>query len=103
MEADQGYFACPAAITDKELKVMASKRQAAMVLAKEKEKELLDEIRKFFLDQRDEEIGELSARLVLDFIIETAGPFFYNRGVQDAYRLMAGKVEDLLELEKRER
>ncbi len=45
---------------------------------------LLEKIKAFFLDERDEEIGDLAADLYLDFIKEEIAAVFYNKGVQDA-------------------
>ena len=41
-------------------------------------------IKNYFLKGREEEIGDLAAGLMLDFIIEELAPEFYNQGIQDA-------------------
>jgi uncharacterized protein (DUF2164 family) len=38
----------------------------------------------YFREEREEEIGELAAGMLLDFIEREIGPVFYNRGVRDA-------------------
>lgn len=63
--------------------------------------EMAGEIQTYFMQERGEELGDLAARLMLDFIIEKLGPNFYNLGVQDSYRFMSQKLEDLFEIEKK--
>ncbi len=52
-------------------------------------------IREHFARERDEEIGELAANLLLDFIAERLGPYFYNRGIDDAQALIARFADSL--------
>ena len=59
---------------------------------------MLAGIKAFFSSERDEEIGDLAAGLMLDFIIEKLAPEFYNQGVDDAYRYMKESAEDLLSI-----
>ncbi|HBI55546.1 MAG: DUF2164 domain-containing protein [Eubacteriales bacterium] len=68
-------------------------------LAKEEKEQIIADIKGFFLKQRDEEIGDLGAMLLLDFITEKLAPFFYNRGINAAKAMLAQKLEDLHELE----
>ncbi len=68
-------------------------------LAKEEKEQIIADIKGFFLKQRDEEIGDLGAMLLLDFITEKLAPFFYNRGINVAKAMLAQKLEDLHELE----
>ncbi|MDB5103558.1 MAG: hypothetical protein JWP91_1247 [Fibrobacteres bacterium] len=46
--------------------------------------QLVSKLRQYFQDERDEELGELPAKMMLDFIEREIAPFFYNRGVRDA-------------------
>lgn len=69
-------------------------------LSKEREQQLLNDIQEFFLTERDEQIGDLAASIVLDFIINTIGPEIYNQGITDSYKYMSDRVEDLLGLTK---
>lgn len=55
-------------------------------------------IKDFFLTERDEEIGDLAAGLVLDFFMEKLAPEFYNQGVDDSYRYVKDAAEDLLSI-----
>jgi uncharacterized protein (DUF2164 family) len=58
------------------------------------------QIRKIFLEERGEEIGDLASLMVLEFFTDKLGPHFYNLGIQDSYRYMSQKLEDLFEIEK---
>ena len=57
-------------------------------------------IKVFFKEERDAELGDLAAMLILDFFIEQLAPEFYNQGVYDSYKYFSEKVEDLLEIQK---
>ncbi len=46
--------------------------------------EVVASIRRYFLDERDEEMGELQASFLLEFILKEIGPSIYNQGVSDA-------------------
>lgn len=69
-------------------------------LEKEVKEKILADIQKYFTDEREEEIGSLSAELLLQFMIEKVGPAIYNQGIRDAHSLMSKKMEDLYGLEK---
>ncbi|MFZ3172144.1 MAG: DUF2164 domain-containing protein [Carboxydocellales bacterium] len=69
-------------------------------LTKEKRDYMISAIQEFFLKQREEELGELAAALILDFFIDKMAKEFYNQGVFDSYRFMTDKVEDLLGIQK---
>jgi uncharacterized protein (DUF2164 family) len=70
-------------------------------LSKSTKEEMAAEIQTYFMEERGEELGDLAARLMLDFITEKLGPTFYNLGVQDSYQYLSQKLEDLFEIEKR--
>lgn len=69
-------------------------------LSKDKRTALISDIKSYFLSEREEEIGDLAAGLLLDFFVEKLGPELYNQGVADSYRYMTEKVEDLLGIQK---
>ncbi|NMB78288.1 MAG: DUF2164 domain-containing protein [Methanomicrobiales archaeon] len=74
------------------------KKEDRITISKELRDEMITEIKDYFSSERNEEIGDLSAGLMLDFIIERLAPGFYNRGVDDAYRYMKESAEDLLSI-----
>ena len=57
-------------------------------------------IKEYFLNEREEDLGDLAAALILDFFIEKLAPEIYNQGVQDSYIYMTEKVQDLFEIQK---
>ncbi|OPX65324.1 MULTISPECIES: DUF2164 domain-containing protein [unclassified Methanoregula] len=74
------------------------KKEQSIRISKERRAELIAAIRDFYSREREEEIGELAAGLLPDFIMESSAPEFYNQGVDDACRLMKESAEDLLSL-----
>ena len=65
-----------------------------------KREDMIHSIKGFFLDERDEDLGDLASSLILDFIIDELAPEFYNQGVEDSYKYMNDKLEDLLGIKK---
>lgn len=41
----------------------------------------------------DRELGSFEAQFLFDFISETMGPFYYNRGIYDAQAMLQEKLE----------
>ena len=60
----------------------------------------IEAIKVFFSKERDEDLGDLAAMLILEFISEYFGPYFYNKGINDAKYYLQEKLEDLYGLEK---
>jgi uncharacterized protein (DUF2164 family) len=58
------------------------------------------EIKRYFLEERGEELGDLAALLMLEFFADKLAPQFYNLGIQDAHEFMAQRLEDVFELNK---
>lgn len=75
-------------------------RKNTIVLDKEKRQEMISSIKNYFEKERDEELGDLAAGMILDFITEELASEFYNQGVHDAYKFMNIRCEDLLTLLK---
>lgn len=66
-----------------------------MELDQERRKRAITAIQGFFADQRDEEIGDLGAALLLDRMIEVLGPPIYNQALSDAQSWFASRLEEL--------
>ena len=64
-------------------------------LSKEQRIDMVSLIKKYFKQERGEEIGDLASGLILDFIIERLAPEFYNQGVQDSGKYMSDRLEDM--------
>ena len=69
-------------------------------ISKEKRNEMVSLIKNYFSEERNEELGELGASIILDFIIEELAPEFYNQGVFDSYVYLNERVEDVLGIQK---
>jgi uncharacterized protein (DUF2164 family) len=76
------------------------KKNNAIKLTPAKKDEMVLAIRNYFSKEREEEMGNLAAVLLLEFIIQELAPEFYNHGVQDSYRCMQDMIEDLLAIQK---
>lgn len=65
-------------------------------LSDEQKKQLTSEIRAFYLDVRDEEIGIIEEGQLLDLFTEHMAPIIYNKALDDAqrwYRQNMGNLE----------
>lgn len=67
----------------------------AIELGKDRRERAVAEIRRFFDDELDQEIGDLKAILVLEFFLRDLAPFVYNAAVQDARAWIRERLEDL--------
>lgn len=71
-----------------------------LILSKDDKALAVQSLKNYFSKEMEEEIGDLSASLLLDFITEEIGPLYYNMAISDACKFMDGCVEDLYGLEK---
>jgi len=74
-------------------------KEKRIKLSKERKKRMTDQIRRFFMQERDEDIGDLAANLILDFIMDKIAPDFYNQGLEDANLYISDKLEDMYGLQ----
>lgn len=77
-----------------------TKGKTKFELSREKREQLISEIQHYFLKERDEELGNLAAAMILDFFMEKIALHFYNQGIEDAYQFISEKLEDLHGLHK---
>lgn len=56
---------------------------------------LIGSIKQFFIEELDQDMGDLKASLVLDFVIKEFGPAIYNSAVSDAQARMQEFVSEL--------
>jgi uncharacterized protein (DUF2164 family) len=75
------------------------RKKDTIKLTKEKKEFMISTLKEYFLKERDEELGDLSSGLLLDFIIEELAPEFYNQGVYDSYKYIGERVEDVLSIQ----
>ncbi len=76
------------------------RKDEKLSLSKENRDRAVAAIKGYFLREREEEIGDLAAGLLLTFIIEEIAPEFYNQGVRDAYGYMGERLEEMLDIQK---
>jgi len=74
------------------------RKKEKIQLEDEKRREMIQAIKHYFSEQKDEEWGELASGLLLNFIIDELAPEFYNQGIYDAYKTINDRTEDLLSL-----
>lgn len=67
----------------------------ALNLDKDQLAEAIESVQQYFEDELEVEIGELKARLLIDFFLKEIGPTAYNHGVADAESYFREKLEDL--------
>jgi uncharacterized protein (DUF2164 family) len=79
---------------------MNMKNDNLIRLTKERRDEMVSEIKNYFSKEREEEIGDLAAGLILDFIVEKIAPEFYNQGIFDSHQYMQDAADDLFALRK---
>jgi len=64
-------------------------------IQKEKKLKLISGLKSWFLDNRDEEIGDLQAELLIDFLTERVGAEIYNQALDDSLYWFKGRLSDL--------
>lgn len=64
-------------------------------LNRETEERLIASIQRYFDVNMDESLGDLKARLLLDFCVKELGPSIYNQAIIDAQSAMQDKVAEL--------
>lgn len=73
-------------------------------MTREYREELCLRIQQYVADELGQEIGQLAAENMLDFMLGELGPHLYNQAVADARHVaaqrMAGLEEDLYALER---
>jgi len=56
----------------------------AIELDKERKQRVVRAIQIYFAEKLDQEIGQLAAELLLEFLVKQIGPAIYNQAVKDA-------------------
>lgn len=67
----------------------------AIELSKQEIEQIVPSIRKYLKEELGQEIGEMQARFLLDYVMKEIAPFAYNKGVSDAEAFLRARVEDL--------
>ena len=56
---------------------------------------LVSNIKEYFSNELNQDIGAFDAQFLIDFFIKEIGPALYNQGIQDAHRLFSERSEEL--------
>ena len=62
---------------------------------KEEKVDLINRLQSYYEVELDRQLGTFEAQFLLDFISETMGPFYYNRGIYDAQALLQEQLENV--------
>ena len=67
----------------------------ALELSKDVRERLISSIKQYFTEELDQDIGDLKASFLLNFILKEVGPAIYNRAVADVQAHMQEIVSEL--------
>lgn len=65
--------------------------------SKEEKNIMIQNIRQYFEEQLDSEIGQFDAEFLLDFFAEKIGVYFYNQGLRDAQVVLKDRLESIVD------
>lgn len=66
-----------------------------IALAPDAQQQALASIKRFFLEELDQDVGDLKAGTALEFFLRELAPTVYNRAIQDAQGYMQERALDL--------
>jgi uncharacterized protein (DUF2164 family) len=69
-----------------------------IALGKEQTEHIVHKIKHYFTAELGEEIGQFDAEFLLAFFAKEIGPYFYNRGLQDAQAAAEAQMDVLKEV-----
>jgi uncharacterized protein (DUF2164 family) len=67
----------------------------AITLRDDARKQAIASVVRYFAEHLDEDIGDLKARLLLDYVLGEIGPSIYNQAIADARRFFEERAADL--------
>ena len=74
------------------------KKSDKIVLDKEERKNAMMDIADYFYKERGEDLGNLGADIMLDFIMDKIAPYIYNKAIGDAQKYVADRADDMYSL-----
>ena len=81
-----------------------AEKLALIEFSKEEKETIVGQIRRYFREELDREIGRFEAEFLLEFFAKEIGCYYYNRGLSDARAVFQDKLESiddaLYEIEK---
>jgi uncharacterized protein (DUF2164 family) len=67
----------------------------AITLSPDARKQALASIKQYATENLDQELGDLQAGLLLDYVLKEIAPSIYNRAIHDAQTYLQDRVADL--------
>jgi uncharacterized protein (DUF2164 family) len=67
----------------------------AVMLSPDTHKRMIASIRKYVGENFDEEVGDLKAGMLLEFVLKEIAPTVYNQAIADAQTFFQARVADL--------
>lgn len=64
----------------------------------EQRKNAMMDIQDYFYKERSEDLGNLGADIMLDFIMDKIAPYIYNKAISDAQKYVADRADDMYAL-----
>jgi uncharacterized protein (DUF2164 family) len=58
-------------------------------------KQLQASIKRYFAEHLEQDIGDLKASMLLDYVLKEIGPTIYNQAIENAQAYFQGRVADL--------
>lgn len=66
-----------------------------IIFSKSEKDAITRKIQEHCAEELDYDIGQLEAGFLLKFFTEEIGPYFYNKGLQDAQALLQKRLEEI--------
>ncbi len=67
----------------------------AITLSPEAEAKTIASLKRYVREELDQDIGDLKAKLLLDYLLKEVGAVVYNQAIADAQAYFTGRVADL--------
>jgi len=71
------------------------KKDSPIELPDDAKKTAIGSLKRYFSEELDEELSDLRAGLLLEFIVKEIGPSIYNAAISDAQAFMRDRTADL--------
>ena len=68
-----------------------------ITFTKEEKEHLVQKVKKYFNQELDEEIGQFDAEFLLEFFSKEIGSYYYNKGLQDAQKVVELQMDTMKE------
>ena len=66
-----------------------------ITFSKEERAAIVEKMQRYFNEEMDQPIGVLPAELLLQFLSDEIGAFYYNRGLADAQAVFRDKLDEV--------